>query len=66
MIGMLAGAGISLQLKEMAFKALACLDCFWDKDNLKQLPYYDPKKIRIPILEHLSTLHGITGVYIGF
>jgi tetratricopeptide (TPR) repeat protein len=55
MIGMLAGAGMSLQLKEMPFAALACMDCSWGEKRLQQMPFYDPKKIRIPVLEMVNT-----------
>jgi hypothetical protein len=54
---MTAEAGLSLQFKEMPLKAIACLDCLWlwDPQTIQQLPYYDPRKIRIPLLEIANT-----------
>lgn len=54
-IGILAQAGLSLQMKEMPLKAIACLDCTWNVPEIKKLPYYDTKKIRIPVLEVVNT-----------
>lgn len=55
MIGMMAQGGLSLQFKEMPLDGIACLDCTFNPEAMKKLPYYDPKKIRIPIMELINT-----------
>lgn len=55
MIGMMAQGGLSLQLREMPLNAIACLDCDWRPQELKKLPYFDTRKIRIPLLELVNT-----------
>ena len=55
MIGMLSQIGLSLQFKEKPLKAIACLDCSWRPEVLRKMPYFDPKAVRIPILELVNT-----------
>ncbi|QHT66752.1 hypothetical protein GXP67_08805 [Rhodocytophaga rosea] len=49
-IGMLAEKGVNHQFASADLKAIACLGCFLD-ERVKQLPYYDPRKFRIPLLQ---------------
>jgi hypothetical protein len=51
MIGMLAQAGISLQMKEELLDAIACLDCIAEESTFKLLPYYEPRRIRLKIMQ---------------
>lgn len=55
MVGMMAQAGLSLQMKEMPLKAIACLDCNWNATEIKKLPYYEVKRVRIPMMEVVNT-----------
>ncbi len=52
MIGMLAQIGLTFQFKEALLDALVCLDCpgDWSEAQQRELPFYDTKRIRIPIL----------------
>lgn len=59
MTGMMAQAGLSLHMKEKNLKAIACLDCAWNSNTFKDLPWYNPKKITdITILELINTEFG--------
>jgi hypothetical protein len=49
-IGMLAEKGINYQFKNSSLKAVACVGCFAD-ERIKQMPYYDNAKFRIPVLQ---------------
>ena len=48
---MMAQAGISLQMKEELVDAVVCLDCFADGPMLSTLPYYNPRRVRLKILQ---------------
>ena len=54
-IGLMAQAGISLQMKEELLDAIVCLDCHTDQRLLRMLPYYDPKRLRIKMLQVLNS-----------
>lgn len=61
MIGMMANVGLSLQMRGRPLQAIACLDCAWpwnDSKKTTQMPFYNEKKIRIPILEITNTEFG--------
>lgn len=57
MIGMLAQVGLAYQFREPMLDAIACLDCpaNWNWQAMHQLPFYDVRKIRIPILEVINS-----------
>lgn len=57
MIGMLAQVGLAYQFREPMLDAIACLDCpaNWNWQAMHQLPFYDIRKIRIPILEVINS-----------
>lgn len=55
MIGMIAQIGMSLQMRDMPLKAIACLDCNLNYQQLSELPYFDPRKVRIPLLELVNS-----------
>ena len=57
-IGMMAQAGISLQMKEKLVDAIACLDCFTDKQILQTLPFYEPRSVRLKILQITNKAFG--------
>lgn len=61
MIGMNADVGVSLQMRGMPLKAILCTDCGWlwgYGELFNKLPYYDTKKMRIPIMELANTEMG--------
>jgi hypothetical protein len=60
MIGMVAQAGLALQLKETLLNAIACLDCppSWNEELMQKLPFFSPAKIQIPILELRNSEFG--------
>jgi hypothetical protein len=53
-IGMFAQAGLALQMRGTPLAAIACLEC-GDNETLKPLPFYDPARVRIPVLELRSS-----------
>lgn len=57
MIGMLAQVGLAYQFREPMLDAIACLDCpaNWNWQAMHRLPFYDVRKIRIPILEVINS-----------
>ncbi len=56
-VGMLAANGLAFQFKESLVDAIACLDCSsdWSEEYQRELPFFDPRKIRIPILEIINS-----------
>ncbi len=50
-VGMMAQAGISLQMKEELVDGVVCLDCYADGKMLQSLPYYNPRRVRLKILQ---------------
>jgi hypothetical protein len=55
MIGMLAHGGIALQMKAEPLRAIACVECLGYTDILQQLPFHDPRRLRIPMLEMINS-----------
>jgi hypothetical protein len=51
MFGMFAQVGIELQMKDQLFSSIACLDCAADATAFSRSPYYDARKVSIPILQ---------------
>lgn len=54
-VGMLSQLGLLLQSKTKRLDAIACLDCSWNPKLLKNIPYYNPATITLPILEAVNT-----------
>jgi hypothetical protein len=55
MIGMLAYGGMALQMKAEPLRAIACVECLGYTDILQHLPFYDPRRLRIPMLEMINS-----------
>ena len=55
MVGMLAHGGMALQMKAESLRAIACVECLGYTDILQQLPFYDPRRLRIPMLEMINS-----------
>lgn len=55
-------------MKAVPLKAIACVECLGYADALQQLPFYDPRRIRIPVLELINSEHddGTTGQQSSF
>ncbi len=49
-IGNLAEIGVMHQFKNRDLKAIVCEGCFF-ADGVKQMPFYDKRKFRIPVLQ---------------
>ena len=56
-IGMFAQAGLALQMRGAPLAAVACLEC-GDSATLTSLPFHDPSRVRIPVLELRSATAG--------
>jgi hypothetical protein len=56
-VGMLAQAGLAMQMKAAPLAAVACIECLGYGESLQKLPFYDPRVVRIPILELINSRH---------
>ena len=56
-VGMLAQAGLALQMKSAPLAAIACVECLGYGDALQRLPFFDPRAVRVPVLELISSSH---------
>jgi len=56
-IGMLAHGGMALQMKAEPLRAIACLECLGYADLLQQLPFYDTRRLRVPVLEVINSTY---------
>lgn len=54
-VGMMAQAGLALQMKASPLRAIACLECLDYKEKLERLPYFDSLAVRIPLLELINS-----------
>lgn len=56
-IGMLAHGGMALQMKAEPLRAIACVECLGYADRLQQLPFYDTRRLRVPMLEVINSTY---------